>query len=246
MAHKNKMSKWTTVTPEELKQQFEKATQLGEEARKAEPRAKSAVYDGQHRRLVIEMMDRSLLAIPVDQIQGLAGASPADIKKVEISGSGDTLQWEKLDLYFSVSGLAAQRFGTRAWMAELGRKGGRATTTVKAAASRVNGQKGGRPRKSNVLPQPHYIVLKSDVLSVNAILLHPDIDHIDLIVSNQSQQPTKALIKYKQGLMRLERTIPTLVGNLMGQFVGWSKAVIPARVEGAEEARDYAALAPTA
>ena len=56
--------------------------------------------------------------------------------------------WEALRVDFSVAGLLAGVFGTRAWMAEVGRRGGRATTEAKAAAARANGAKGGRPKKS--------------------------------------------------------------------------------------------------
>ena len=51
------------------------------------------------------------------------------------------------DADFTVAGLVAGVFGTRAWMAELGRKGGSVTSEAKAAAVRENGKKGGRPRK---------------------------------------------------------------------------------------------------
>jgi hypothetical protein len=46
-----------------------------------------------------------------------------------------------------VAGLVAGVFGTRAWMAELGRKGGSVTSEAKASAVRENGKKGGRLRK---------------------------------------------------------------------------------------------------
>ena len=47
--------------------------------------------------------------------------------------------------------LVAGIFGTKSWMAELGRKGGQATSSAKSAAARKNGKKGGRPRKDSSL-----------------------------------------------------------------------------------------------
>ena len=38
-------------------------------------------------------------------------------------------------------------FGTRRWMAEIGRRGGKRRTKAKALAARANGAKGGRPRR---------------------------------------------------------------------------------------------------
>jgi hypothetical protein len=60
---------------------------------------------------------------------------------------GAALHWENLDQDFSVAGLLAGIFGTKAWMAELGRQGGSITSEAKRAAARANGQKGGRPRQ---------------------------------------------------------------------------------------------------
>ncbi|WP_219729955.1 hypothetical protein [Sodalinema gerasimenkoae] len=39
-------------------------------------------------------------------------------------------------------------FGSRNWMAELGRKGGQKTSTAKRQAARENGKKGGRTKKA--------------------------------------------------------------------------------------------------
>ena len=46
-----------------------------------------------------------------------------------------------------VPGLVAGLFGTRRWMAEIGRRGGKRRTKAKALAARANGAKGGRPRR---------------------------------------------------------------------------------------------------
>ncbi len=57
--------------------------------------------------------------------------------------AGFGLHWEALDVDLSVPALMAESFGTKTWMRELARRAG----SVKAAAARVNGAKGGRPKK---------------------------------------------------------------------------------------------------
>lgn len=60
----------------------------------------------------------------------------------------ESIYWECLDVGFSVPNLIAGSFGTKAWMRELGRAGGRVRSPAKTAAVRENGKKGGRPRKA--------------------------------------------------------------------------------------------------
>lgn len=132
---------------EELQKQFKEASQRAAKADLREPRAAHAYYDEKTRRVVVEMTTGVIMSIPPQLLQGLAGASLADLSEVEVSPRGTSLHWEQLDADFSVSGLIAGVFGTRAWMADLGRKGGRVSSAAKAAAARANGQKGGRPRK---------------------------------------------------------------------------------------------------
>ena len=54
---------------------------------------------------------------------------------------------DRLDADFNIAGLVAGIFGTKAWMSQLGRKGGQSTSSAKAESSRNNGKKGGRPKK---------------------------------------------------------------------------------------------------
>ena len=53
------------------------------------------------------------------------------------------------DLY--IPGLLQGFLGSKHWMAELGKRGGTASTDAKATAARQNGKLGGRPRKSKRL-----------------------------------------------------------------------------------------------
>lgn len=109
--------------------------------------ARSATYDARRKRLQIELVSGSAVAIPVSQVEGLSDAKAAQIRAVKIVGGGYGLHWPALDLDHAVAELVAGCFGTRAWMSTLGRKAGQATSEAKAAAARKNGRKGGRPRK---------------------------------------------------------------------------------------------------
>ncbi len=120
------------------------ALQRGQVARNSEPRATSATYDARSQNVVIGLSNGVTISVPVDLVEGLAGATAAERAEVEIQGSGYGLHWPRLEIDVSVLGLFAGVFGTRAHMARLA---GQATSTAKAAASRQNGAKGGRPRK---------------------------------------------------------------------------------------------------
>jgi hypothetical protein len=133
------------IDEEELERQHREAVRRSKEAGKTEPQAKAAYYDRKADHLVIELKNRVTFIIPCELIQGLRGADPDLIAEVELMPRGAALHWEKLDQDFSVAGLMAGIFGTRAWMSELARRGGRVTSERKAAAARENGRKGGRP-----------------------------------------------------------------------------------------------------
>lgn len=127
------------------------ATAAGIEQRRRGDLAISVKYDQRLRRLHIELASGAAVSVPVSKVQGLAGIGTSRIKSVRIEGRGYGLHWPDLDLDVSVPDLIAGCFGTRAWMAALARRGGRAVSAAKAAAARENGKKGGRPR---ALPTP--------------------------------------------------------------------------------------------
>jgi hypothetical protein len=83
-------------------------------------------------------------------VQDLEKAEPADLAEIEISPSGLGLYFPKVDTDLYIPSLLYGLLGTEKWMAENGRKGGRARTEAKIAASRENGKRGGRPRSVDV------------------------------------------------------------------------------------------------
>lgn len=98
--------------------------------------------------LVLHLSDGHRRLIPVEDVQGLQSATRQEIGAVEILGQGTGLHWPALDLDLYVPSLLRNIYGTRRWMAEMGRRGGSVKSAAKGKASRANGMKGGRPRKA--------------------------------------------------------------------------------------------------
>jgi hypothetical protein len=132
----------------EMDKEIDRALARGRRLTRGEPRAASARYDRRTRRMVVELTNGCSFVFPPRALQGLARAGDAALADVEILGLGQALHWPKLDADFTVPGLLMGVFGTRAWMAsELARHAGQSTSPAKAAAARLNGRKGGRPRR---------------------------------------------------------------------------------------------------
>lgn len=126
---------------------FDHASRAGASATAAEPRARAARYDPRNRRVVVDLTNGCTFAFPVQLAQGLSDAGDVDLAQVEVLPGGEGLHWERLDADLSVPRLVMGIFGSGAWMRELGRKGGSASSSAKRKAARANGRKGGRPVK---------------------------------------------------------------------------------------------------
>ena len=124
--------------------EIDAARERGRIAQQTEPRAAAARYDGKNSRIIVDLTNGCTFTFPPRMAQGLETATDEELAAVEIMGAGYGLHWEALDADFSVPGLLAGLFGTKAYMA---RRAGQATSPAKAAAARVNGARGGRPRK---------------------------------------------------------------------------------------------------
>ena len=127
---------------------FEAATRRGQEVRASNPAATSVTYDRRKRVVVISFSNGMSLTIPPASVEELADAPASALASVEIEGGGLSLHWPEIDVDLFLPALLQGVTGSRAWMAaQLGKKGGAAKSEAKIAASRRNGQRGGRPRK---------------------------------------------------------------------------------------------------
>lgn len=97
--------------------------------------------------LILKLSDGRRHMIPREDLQGLQSATREQIAHVEILGGGTGLHWPDLDADLYVPALLRGIYGSKKWMAEIGRKGGSMRSVAKKRAARVNGLKGGRPRR---------------------------------------------------------------------------------------------------
>ena len=132
----------------EFDKRYKKAVSAAKKADRLEPRAEFALYDSKKKRIIVELTNGATFIFPPELAQELSEASVKELKAVSITPSGEGLRWESLDVDLSLPALMTGVFGSKTWMTELGRSGGKSVTEAKANAARRNGLRGGRPRKS--------------------------------------------------------------------------------------------------
>ena len=113
------------------------------------PCAVTARYRPSIAKIEIDFDNGVTLTVPVALIQGLSGASDTDLKVIEISPTGWGLHFPKLDVDVYAPALFEGIYGSKVWMKHLASRAGSVKSDAKAASSRENGKKGGRPRKAH-------------------------------------------------------------------------------------------------
>lgn len=129
---------------ESLKNEIAKARIRSAEERK-QPCADRVRYVKRLGKIMVYFTDGFEFGFPVSFIRELRNASDEEIENVELSELGDALHWDNLDAHYTILGLLAGVYGNKAWMRELGKRGGRVTSEAKIRAAHRNGLRGGRP-----------------------------------------------------------------------------------------------------
>jgi hypothetical protein len=129
-------------------EQFEAAKARGEKRLRG-PRAESAHYDAGRDRVIVRLTTGVEIGFAPRDAEGLQDASRDDLAEIEVEAFGLGIHFRRLDADLYVPALLEGVLGSQSWMAaRLGAAGGRARSSAKAAASRDNGKRGGRPRKA--------------------------------------------------------------------------------------------------
>lgn len=139
------MAKPTRSSDTEFERQNEMAIREAREADRIEPRAMAVSYDAVHAMVLVELRSGFGFGFPPERVDGLANATAEQLSNVRLSPSGDGLHWDDLDVDVSVTGLMVEALNLREWAPRLM---GQVRSEAKARAARINGLKGGRPRRS--------------------------------------------------------------------------------------------------
>lgn len=142
--------KWRPLTDAEILAQIPAARAREREAAKREPRARRACYDRASGLVTVELTSGAFFGFPARSVRWLRDATDQALANIEVDPGGEGLRWDAIDVDLSVPGLihgVFGPFGSKTWMREMARTGGRSRSPAKVRAARANGRKGGRPRK---------------------------------------------------------------------------------------------------
>lgn len=118
---------------------FRLAAKRGKQAYRT-PRAVAARFDRRTHKVIVKLDTGIEFAFDPTRAQGLNDAAADDLVGVSVEGVGSTLHFPRLDADFTVSRLLEGFLGPMDWTRR----------EARAMASRVNGKRGGRPKRTAI------------------------------------------------------------------------------------------------
>jgi uncharacterized protein DUF2442 len=114
-----------------------------------EMRARAARYLADERAVEVTIETGARVTVPLRIFRTLGDVPDATLATVAVSPGGWGLLWDAIGEDYEVEGIVTAALGldSSTAMRALARIGGRTKSPARAAASRANGAKGGRPRK---------------------------------------------------------------------------------------------------
>ena len=108
--------------------------------------ATEAHYDRATGRVVVSFPTDIQISFLPKKVQGLSEATERDLQQIELSPSGLSLHFPKVDADVYIPALMQNILGSKLWMAKIGQAGGAVRSEKKSQAARENGRLGGRPK----------------------------------------------------------------------------------------------------
>jgi hypothetical protein len=133
------------ISPQALR----RAVARGKSAQRPNLQARQLRYMKDLRALLIGFADKSAVLLPIKNYRELARLDRAELEQLKLGFAGRALCLDSRDLHVSIAGLlAASEDLLSVAKTVVAITNGSRVSRAKAAASRENGKKGGRPRKS--------------------------------------------------------------------------------------------------